>query len=469
MRIAATTALLVAFTFCAYAQQQSDLEVIEIVAQSQRALDTHDNAQALRLLQDGLRRFPDDQDLQLQLSRVYVYRKQDHEAMAILESILQKEPANRKAKLALAQIYGYRSNFQKSDALYREVLAARPGDEPAELGLVRNLVVEGKTSAAKEELQTAIQRNPTSLGLQQYNEYISSSAASGNEGRPEYYRSIQDSQSYFSDSSGNHALYSSQSLPYEINRRLFTRFRMDESSLWIAAAAARNVISGTEEARYRINKYAGVRASAGAVRFNDTSSKALFGGDLEIFPFKNAVVSGGYSQFAVAPTFESIPFDLLWQGWHTHIGYDTRNLTVNVNASFGRYTDSNHVERESGEAMRWFGTRRISIGGGYAFRHLHFTQPFDHGYFDPGQYRSHLGASGIRLALGKVYRLEALGYLGAEKINQGNYTTAGEFQIRNQFFVRRWQFEGGYSHYQLVQNTAAFRADMVSGSVGYRF
>lgn len=469
MRIAATTALFLALTFSMQAQQQSDLEVIEIVAQSQHALDVRDHAQALRLLQDGLRRFPDDQDLEIQLARVYIYKKLDREAISLLQSVLQKEPSNRKAKLALAQIYGYHENFQKSDALYREILSARPGDEPAELGLVRNLVVEGKAAAAKEELQAAIQRNPTSLGLQQYNDYLASTAASGNEGRTEYYRSVQDSQSYFSDSSGNRALYSSQSLPYEINRKLFTRFRMDESSLWIAGAAARNVISGTEEARYRISKYVGVRASGGAVRFNDTSSKALFGGDVELFPFKNATVSGGYSQFPVAPTFESIPFDLLSQGWHTHAGYDARNLAVNVNASFGHYTDGNHVERESGEAMRWFGMSRISVGGGYAFRHLHFTQALDHGYFDPGQYRSHLGAAGLRFAAGKIYRFEALGYLGGEKINQGNYTIAGEFQIRNQFFIHRWQFEGGYSHYQLVQNTAAFRADMVTGSVGYRF
>jgi len=468
MRIATTTALFVALTLCAHAQQQSELEVTEIVAKSQRALDTHDQAQALKLMQDGLTRFPADQDLQLQLARVYVYKKQDREAIALLQSILEKDPSNRKAKLALAQIYGYHENFQKSDALYREVLAARPGDEPAELGLVRNLVVEGKTAAAREELQSAIQRNPTSLGLQQYNEYLTSTATS-NEGRTEYYRSIQDGQSYFSDSSGNRALYSSQSLPYEVNRKLFTRFRMDETSLWVPAASARNVISGTEEASYRVNRYVGVRASAGAVRFNDTSSKALFGGDLEIFPLKNTMVSGGYSQFAVAPTFESIPFDLVSQGWHTHVGYDTRKLTLFANASFGHYSDGNRVERESGEAMKWFGSDHFSVGGGYAFRHLHFSQAFTHGYFDPGQYRSHLGAGGVRFAWRKIYQLEALGYLGGEKINQGAYTGAGEFQIRNQFFIHHWQLEGGYAHYQLVQNTAAFRADIVSGSVGYRF
>src|SRR3954452_3713740 len=243
MRIAVTTAMFLALMFCAQAQQRSDLAVVEIVAQSQHALDIRDHSQALRLIEDGLRRFPEDQDLELQLARIYVYKKQDREAIALLQSILQKEPSNRKAKLALAQIYGYREKFQKSDALYREVLAARPGDEPAELGLVRNLVVEGRAEAAKEELQAAVQRNPTSLGLQQYSDYLASAPAAVNEGRGEFYHSVQDSQSYFSDSSGNHAIYSSQSLPYEFNRKLFTRFRMDENSLWIASAAARNVIS----------------------------------------------------------------------------------------------------------------------------------------------------------------------------------------------------------------------------------
>lgn len=470
MRFAATTALFIVLTFCAQAQQPSELAVVEIVAQSQHALDIRDHAQALRLVEDGLRRFPDDLDLELQLARVYVYKKQDREAIALLQSILQKEPSNRKAKIALAQIYGYHQNFQKSDAIYREVLAARPGDEPAELGLVRNLVIEGKTPAAKEELQAAIQKNPTSLGLQQYNEYLQTSGSgSANEGRSEFHHSIQDSQSFFSDSSGNRALYSSQSLPYEVNNKLFTRFRMNEDALWVATAAARNVISGSEEASYRIHKYVGVRAAAGAVRFDDTSSKVIYSGDVELFPIKNAVVSGGYAQFAVTPTFESIPFDLVSQGWHTRIGYNTRNFTLNVYGNFGRYSDSNRVEREFGEVLRWFGSNRFSVAGGYAFSHLHFTQQLDHGYFDPQQYRSHLGATGVRYSAGKIYRLEALAYLGGEKINQGNYTTAGQFLLRNQFFFRRWLVEAGYSHYQLVQNTAAFRAEMGTASVGYRF
>ena len=119
--------MFVTLALCAYAQQPSELPAAEIVAQTQHALDIHDHAQALRLVQDGLRRFPDDQDLQLQLARVYVYRKQDREAIALLQSMLQKEPSNRKAKLALAQICGYREEFQKSDAALPRNSGCSPG------------------------------------------------------------------------------------------------------------------------------------------------------------------------------------------------------------------------------------------------------------------------------------------------------------------------------------------------------
>ena len=124
------------------------------------------------------------------------------------------------------------------------------------------------------------------------------------------------------------------------------------------------------------------------------------------------------------------------------------------------------MEREYGEAMRWFGSDRLSLGGGYAFRHLHFTQALDHGYFDPGQYRSHLGAGGVRFALGKVYRFEALGYLSKEQINQGNYTGAGKSE-----YITSSSFIAG-SLRAAIRTIDWCRAGRVSGrhgiaSVGY--
>jgi hypothetical protein len=73
------------------------------------------------------------------------------------------------------------------------------------------------------------------------------------------------------------------------------------------------------------------------------------------------------------------------------------------------------------------------------------------------------------LTLGKHYRGEYIGYLGGEKINAADYTGAGEMLVRNEFFVRHWEFDATYSHFQLVQSTAAFHANEVSGSAGYRF
>src|SRR5262245_6398400 len=88
-----------------YAQQAPGQTSAQVAAQSQEALDQHDPEKALELVQEGLRRSPDDENLQVQMARVYAYRKQDQLAIQLLNTILQKQPASRMAKLELAQIF----------------------------------------------------------------------------------------------------------------------------------------------------------------------------------------------------------------------------------------------------------------------------------------------------------------------------------------------------------------------------
>src|SRR5712691_1438911 len=126
------------------------------VAAAQSDLRKHDYSEASRVLEDALKRFPSDTRLQVELGRVYVYRRQDDRAMELFRSVLKQEPSNRTAKLELARVLSYHRKYKDSDQLYRELLTVDPADEAAGIGLVRNLILQGKTAEAHREVDQAL-------------------------------------------------------------------------------------------------------------------------------------------------------------------------------------------------------------------------------------------------------------------------------------------------------------------------
>jgi hypothetical protein len=193
---------------------------------------------------------------------------------------------------------------------------------------------------------------------------------------------------------------------------------------------------------------------------------------VEFYPLKPLLVSGGFSRVPVFPTFEAAQFDLLSEGWHSRVDYRTKNFSLDGTFALNHVADGNRAEREWAEGLRWFAIpeRPVSIGAGYAFRHLHFAQDLNHGYFSPLQYRSHLAAAGVRFRIGKRYRGEYLGYGGGEIRNGiGGYSPAGELLLKNDFFFGRWDLTADYSYFHLTQATGAFRANAVTTTLGYRF
>jgi tetratricopeptide (TPR) repeat protein len=463
------TALLALVSTHVFSQQTPEQEIAQIVAQSRQALSDHDEQKALSHVQEGLIRFPNREELQLQLARIYVEQKHDRQAIGLLNSILLSNPASRNAKLELAQIFGYRENYRESDRLYRELLAASPDDEAAALGLVHNLTLEGKKAEARAQLQAAFARHPSSLQLQQYSDYLTADPV---ERQPKKLHRIQNTESFFADTSGNRSVYSSQGLVYQFSRNFTSRMRLDETSLWKTGTSTATLLSGTADTRFRFGKYVAARTSLGAVRFADTSSRLLYGGDLELFPLKGLTLSGGFARYPIAPTFDSTLFNLLSEGWHSHLDYHAYNFSVTGSFSLTHYSDGNHGEREWAEALRWFPwhDNQFALGGGYAFRHIHFTKDLNHGYFSPNQYRSHLAAAGFRMRLGKHYRGEYLGYGGAEILeNFAGYSPAGEVLLKNDFLFGPWDLSADYSYYHLIQTTGAFRANAVSVTLGYKF
>lgn len=472
-RIVLSVLLLLGLAPVVLSQQPAAGEVMRIVAQSQEALTRGDEKTALAVVQEGLGRFPNDPELQIQLARIHAAQKNDRAAIGLLNAILLRTPDHRDAKLELAQVYGYRDNYRESNRLYREILAANPGDEAASLGLVHNLVLEGKSNEARDVLSAALEHHPNSLELQRYNDDMNR-PGEVNEGRQNFSRRVQAGSSFFADTSGNRSVNSSEVMNYQISRNWSTRSYLEETSLWTTTpgTVTRTIFSGAQEIRFRPNKYMVVRGGGGGVIFSDGSNRPLYTGNLDLYPWKNLLVSGGYVRYAVAPTFDATNFNLITQGWRGRVDYHPHNFTLTSSFYFGHYSDGNHAEREYAELMKWFSFRddMFSVGGGYAFHHLHFTQDLNHGYFSPNQYRSHLAAAGFRLKLGKIYRGEVLGYGGGELLeNFAAYSPAGEALFKNDFLFGRWDLSANYSHFHLIQTTGAFRADAVNLDLGYRF
>jgi hypothetical protein len=461
--------LLLAAASALDAQQPPQRESVQIAIQSQQALNNQDEATALTLVKGGLARFPDDETLDIQLARIYAYQHHDRQALGLLNTALLRNPKNREAKLELAHLYGYRLNYTQSDRLYRELLTADANDEAASLGLVHNLIFEGKKAEARQEVERALARHPTSLGLQQYSDYLA--ANSGSETRKQTNNRVQATESFFSDTSGNRSFYSAQGLTYKLGRTGSSNFRLEETSLWKTGTNTTTVVSGTDEIRFRLNPYVAVRAGVGAIRFVDTS-QALYSADLELYPWKSLLVSGGFSRYPILPTWDAAQLDLLSEGWHGRVDYSIRNFSVAGTVYLTHYSDGNRGEREWAETLRWFsrGDSGFAVAAGYAFRHLHYARDLNHGYFSPSQYHSHLAAAGVRFRLGKVYRGEYLGYGGVESLRDlGSYSPAGELLLKNDFVWRRWDLAADYSYFHVIQTTGAFRANAVTATLGYKF
>lgn len=450
----------------ATAQSPNDI-VIAIVSQSREALERGNPKQALTVVQDGLRRFPGDEKLQGQLARVYAYEKRDTDAMRVLQDLIRRDPDSREAKIELAKIYGYRENYKISDRLYREVLAQEPDNEAASLGLIRNLLRQGQVNEARILGQEALQRHPNSLGLQRYNDYLSQKTSGGETSASLRY--VNARTSYFADASSHRSLNFSQTFADTIRKNITSRLRTEELSLWQSGTQRETVLSGTEEIQLRLSRLISVRAAGGFVRFPEGSARSLYGGDIELKPWKTVVLSGGYSRFPVAPTVESVPFALLAKGWHGRLDWRSRMFSVTGSIGVSDYSDGNSGERESGEAIRWIGGDRFAVGAGYAFRHIHFAEDPGHGYFSPTQYRSHLGIVGLRARIGRFYRGEYTGHGGVESQASGPYTPAGELRLENSFVFGRWDLSANYSRFQVRLSTGAFQANSSTIALGYRF
>ena len=173
MRAARTITIILLAGLCltcvTYGQSQASSESVLLAGRA--AIQQRHYAEAIHLLEDGLKSFPADRNLKIELGRAYLYNHQDDRAMQLFREVLREEPSNRVAKLELARALGYQRDYEASNLLYRELINAGP-DEAAEAGLVRNPMHQHRWVEARRELEQALVRFPDSKQLQEYKQKL---------------------------------------------------------------------------------------------------------------------------------------------------------------------------------------------------------------------------------------------------------------------------------------------------------
>ena len=461
------------------AQAQRNPSAEQILQAGRSALQQQHYAEAIRLLEDGLKDFPNDRQLKLELGRAYLYNRQDDRAMQLFREVLREEPSNRMAKLQLARALGYHRDYKTSNQLYRELLASNPDDEAAALGLIRNLMHQKRPAEARRELERALARHPDSKRLQEYKQRLDKAGVKdggrqrrSREPRPTATRKLgrlQGAGAYFSDSAGNRSLRSTQGFDSEITHALTTRFRVEERSLWENSGPRANVFWGTGELRLRLTRSLLLSGGGGGVRFADGTGRALYRGELELHPARRLWLTGGFSRRPISPTFRAAQLDLLAEGWRTGLEWYPRTWRITANWSREHYSDGNLGQRLNTELLHWTGDPRLAFGAGYRFSYLAFLQSPLHGYFDPNPYYSHLGVAGIKFRRGKSFRGEYTAGLGAESVSAGPYHVAWELAFRNRMPLGNWELGADYFYFHLAQSTGAFKSQGARLAVAYTF
>lgn len=449
---------------------QENTSVQQSLVAAQGALREQHYAEAIRLLQEALKRFPGDRRLRVELGRAYLYDRQDGRAMQLFHEVLREDPSNRQAKLELARALGYQRDYTASTQLYRELLAANPDDEAASIGLVRNLMHQKKTAEARREVEQALARHPNSLRLQEYRDRLEKGEPGRDENKPRTTPNrLQGDGNYLSDSAGNRSWRSSQLFDYQIVRSLSNRLQVEERSLWRSGGPSANVFSGTDELRLRPTGWLLIGAGGGQVRFDDGTRRALYRGRLAFQPISRLWLEGEFSRIPIYPTFQASQFDLLAEGWHTRLHWNPGLWRLNASWSRQHYSDGNRVQREGAELLRWIGNSLFAFGAGYRFTRATFSQDLLHGYFSPSEYQSHLGLTGLRFRLGRKFHGEYLAGVGAESIAQGAYQSAWELALRNRAVLGSWELGVDYFYFDLAQSSGAFSAQAGRLMVAYRF
>lgn len=446
-------------------------EASHILAAGQAAILERHYREAIRLLKGGLERFPADNRIRVELGRAYLANHQDAPAIKLFREALRREPNNRLARLGLARVLAYRRDWKASDPLYRALLKPDEHDEAAEIGLAGNLIHQGRRAEAQQIVAIGLEQHPNSLVLQEYADRLQQAKLGADEREPAPRPNrVQTDADYVSDTAGNVSWRSSQRFDYQLSPSLSNQVTIEERWLRHGGRPPANVAAGTDEIQLRLSGPLALTVGGGGVRFADGTDRALYRTALDYHPADKMWLQLGFSRSPFYPDTHAARFDLTTEGWLAIFDWHPGLWQANVWWSRQQFSDGNVGRRGSAEVLRWIGTSRLAVGGGYRFTRYDFKEDPGHGYFSPDEYQSHLGITGLRVRMRKVFTGEYLVRAGGESLGRGApFQAAWEASLRNRAFVGNWELGADYFYFHLTQSTGAYGAQAGRVVVAYHF
>ena len=418
-----------------------------------------------------MKRFPEDNRVRVELGRAYLYEGKYGPAIKLFREALLRNPEDRLARLELARALADRRDYEASSQIYKGLLAANASDEAAAIGLTNNLMHEKEAAEALRVANQGLAHHPDSLVLQEYKDRIGQGEFGGDESAVERkVRNLEGGVNYISDSIGDRSWEFSHRFAYEITPHVLNRVHVEGRSMTSPDSVPANVAAGTDMFQFGLGHRAFLNLGGGGVRFGDGTARTLYNGGLDFNPVKNLWLGVGFSRTPFYPDAKAASYDLTAEGWHALAAWRPRSWRVNGWWSGEHYTDGNMGRRGGAEVYRWIGGPALSFQTGYRFTHYDFRQDPGHGYFSPDEYQSHLGLTGVRFGVKRVFHAEYLARVGAESISRGGpFQTAWEISLRNWVSLGKWEIGSQYFHLHVVQNTGAFVSHGGQLYVHYRF
>lgn len=444
-----------------------------LLQKEEQALRQGLSPEVIRDLQPIQARNPEDVSVGLLLARAYLYSREDEKAITLLRTILMRDATNRVAMIELARAYGYQGHYKQSEALYRALLRVDSADEAAEIGLIRDFLHAGQTGRARAWLTAALKSHPESVRLRELQRRLSALeeqlkfTAGAVQGR--HY--VTDRNLFLADAAGNRLFDTSLSLRMELAPRLPMKAYISDRLLSSRYGEGTGVSlqSATILLQARATNRLTFTAGGGGLRFSGGASKGLYHIGGEYRPVRHMWIDFSYAMRPVAPTESAAASHLVARGLVGEVAWRSPAYEINGTIVREHYSDGNNRREEELDAMHWFRSPRLSVGGGYRFRHLAFEQLLHHGYFSPDKYFNHGALAELRLSSGSRLSADYKLTIGAESISSAPYTLVYEAILAHKWETEKWDVNADYLYYHYTQASGAYQAHGVRFGVTYRF
>ncbi|HNV26576.1 MAG: tetratricopeptide repeat protein [Nitrospira sp.] len=111
---------------------------------------------ALAVYREGLRQFPEHDELRTAMARLLSWQGAHAEAVELYRDALARHPKDQDIRVALAQVLSWQKQFDEADRLYQDVLLAQPTQTEARRGLAEVAHWRGDRSDALQRYEALL-------------------------------------------------------------------------------------------------------------------------------------------------------------------------------------------------------------------------------------------------------------------------------------------------------------------------